>query len=450
MAAMALLVVVSAGCEKGSLDPDVYLGDVAGTVRDADGKIVPEVVITCSGLVDTADSRGSYMITGIPEGFRGLRAEKSGFIKYTTTVKIEHHTDHDISLERQPDLNSVFGKVAVEGSGVSVEGVLIECGVRKAVTNAQGEYRIDSLVDGTYTLTATKHRWLQYETQLEILDSVIHDVNMASSRVFGHVFSNVDGPIAGAKVEINLYSGETDENGRFDFPYVPQGVFPVSVSHPDYLDNEFLATIQDFMPEQGFRLKRWVKDTTAIVNDVNITDADLDDCPDCPTWSRVTSGDNYDEYLRLEYFMRPAEAGSGPHYARTRFLVQLPAPGDHIALEDIQAAELNLIARQESYQPGPITVRRARGDNPAWSESSVNWDLAPSVSSLMFSYGEIQSGVLKLDVTSVYSDPRDALHTLRFQKEETGLADPAEFIHFWSSEASDPSLRPFVVLEYVY
>src|SRR5215472_3284734 len=84
-----------------------FRAGIAGTVKDANGALVPDATITLTsvetnkGLVTTSNSDGAFRFTGLAPGHYQLTAEKTGFHKavyQNVTVSAEGEQGLDVVL----------------------------------------------------------------------------------------------------------------------------------------------------------------------------------------------------------------------------------------------------------------------------------------------------------------------------------------------------------------
>ncbi|MDQ6800051.1 MAG: carboxypeptidase-like regulatory domain-containing protein [Acidobacteriota bacterium] len=114
------------------------------------------------GLTDAVtDDKGEYVIDGIGAGERTIDFSKEGFLPKHKSVAVERGKEArlDAELDRGRELRGrVTDKTgrAVAGVRVSAMSTVGSGGFRPAITDAEGNFNLDGLADGRYTITAMK------------------------------------------------------------------------------------------------------------------------------------------------------------------------------------------------------------------------------------------------------------------------------------------------------
>jgi len=145
-------------------------GMITGKVTESDGTTpIPAVLIIAndgSGLIrtGTTNSNGGYTINKLPAATYTVSAIHSGY-KFginEDNVVISGSTTSDVDLIRVVPPSAILsGTVTLSGGTAGIENVTVLANddtdpdyVRSAITNANGEYTIDKLPAGTYTISA--------------------------------------------------------------------------------------------------------------------------------------------------------------------------------------------------------------------------------------------------------------------------------------------------------
>jgi hypothetical protein len=156
-----------AGCGGGSGEGR-RPGNVAGIVTDVDGQAVAGARVTYGSLQTTSVSNGSFVLEGVPDGYRTLTARitiQGRVWSGATVVDVSPDTQNrniNLIVSDEAYQGSVAGSVfdavgrPVAGAKVFVVGPKGPWGSTMAVTDRSGDYRIDRLPSGlTYVLTAS-------------------------------------------------------------------------------------------------------------------------------------------------------------------------------------------------------------------------------------------------------------------------------------------------------
>ncbi|MFO7946427.1 MAG: carboxypeptidase regulatory-like domain-containing protein [Armatimonadota bacterium] len=122
---------------------------VSGTVRDADGAGVPDVVVTAGEITEKTNSAGEYTITGLAEGTYEVSAQLRGWHISPPQTAVTLPPDAlGINFTAEPGFD-ISGTV-VDEDGQPVSGARVAAGGTTDITDAQGEYTIIDLPKGSY------------------------------------------------------------------------------------------------------------------------------------------------------------------------------------------------------------------------------------------------------------------------------------------------------------
>jgi len=138
--------------------------ELEGEASDAyDGVLL---VLGGSGLTTTSASNGSFELAAVPAGTYPLIASKDGFASAQTVVSVKAGASTDAEL-----LSLGIARGTIEGTATLVamndhSGITVEVdGTGYAgVTGGDGDFRIDGVPVGTYSLTARKEEYLSRTT----------------------------------------------------------------------------------------------------------------------------------------------------------------------------------------------------------------------------------------------------------------------------------------------
>ncbi len=448
----AMIALCSLGfftCDKPH-GPIVREGDLTGYVRIMSSYTpIPGTVVTCAGQTCVVGNSGIYQFWGVPEGLHTLKAAKPGFSPHEAGIYVERNTSYNIYMTRDIVYGRLSGYVYLSGSAQPVSGVTVTCAGKSDTTGADGCYVLDSAVSGTHTLVAHKNHYLMYQAAISIAGDTTINIYMASSTISGYVTHRVDGPVAGARIEVEQVVGYSDSDGHYRVSHVPQGTQTVKCTHEIY--NAFSDTVKIRGDEKQLDIvmTKSEHDTLMVTDDAVVGMSAFEDCSDCPEWMSTSDNRGQDSLLRLEYFMRSfAGPPSTAYVGRKRFYVALPAMPVDMNPADLYRATLYLKPAGQSSEPGYITARQVMSSSSVWDEDALTWDNAPSVSALPLESAIVPQGeTWQVDVTLIYRDVTSPEPGIRIQMEETGSADPQEYFYFWSSEAPASEDRPYVVLQ---
>ena len=189
------------------------------------------------------DSRGNYTITDVPAGVYNVTAEKDGYYPdyVPDVVVVRGQVTWEVNLTLEGKLSRLSG--VVSNGTYPIVGVSIEILELKYTTHTDpyGNYIIENIPPGTYTVVATKQGYRPNATYgVSISMGEAKELNFTLEEIPGIVWGYVkDGngdPIVQATVEIpgEPYSTTTDINGYYKLAGVLPGVYSLSVYKSGY------------------------------------------------------------------------------------------------------------------------------------------------------------------------------------------------------------------------
>ncbi len=233
----------AAGYERGSLAglsteegrtlhaPDAHLekgGSIRGRVT-AKGQPVSGVNVQFSDGPPTAarglnsaisDDSGDYVVEGIGAGDHTIVFQKEGFVTKRKDVDVTKGSEArlDVELDRG---NSLLGRV-VDKKGQPVAGVAVMArasGVLHPVrTNASGEFTIEALADGLYSIQASKRGYVNTQ---------IADVTVPAT---APITLTMD---SGGSISGRVTGLSPSELGGADVTVTARGTFARAITNPD-------------------------------------------------------------------------------------------------------------------------------------------------------------------------------------------------------------------------
>ncbi|MED4051937.1 carboxypeptidase regulatory-like domain-containing protein [Priestia megaterium] len=214
-------------------------------VLDAQGEVV---------ATDRTDTFGNFTIQGLTPGTYTLRISAEGFASYIEQVVVEAGDTNSVSIVLIPvsNVGSIFGTVINKETQKPIQGALVE------VLNAQGEvvatdrtdtsgnFTIQGLTPGTYTLHLSAKGFTTYTQQVTVVANEITQVDLSltpnPSSITGIVCDIKTGKrLANILIEVFNNQGVliantlTDVNGQYAIFNLPIGVFKVKASAKYYL-----------------------------------------------------------------------------------------------------------------------------------------------------------------------------------------------------------------------
>jgi len=348
----------------------------------------------------------------------------------------------------QPIYGDISGAVYLEGTTQPLTGVIVSVDERSDTTAAEGIYEIDSITEGSHSLTASHADYVAYEQIVEISGSTVHDIELTISieagDLHGHVMHPVYGPVSAARVSIAGILDYSDINGYYMIPDVPVGLQTLTCTQPasyhDFIgslyitnsDNEYditmIRTVENRRRVTGDATIRWHSDSTEYQNE-NLG------------WSRTVQVYQYQDANTT---------------IKSQIFMALPALPDEVDLGDLEAATLRICVASGKSVPSfwsPMTLVMRRVLSP-WEEGTIKWNNCPVVDtdSILAKVKPPQSGFFDLDVLQIYLDGTGPGYGVRFalDSDENGIPFRTESIEMHSREAADTLESATVTFRYTH
>ncbi|MCU1246413.1 MAG: hypothetical protein JWN02_2323, partial [Acidobacteria bacterium] len=236
---------------------------------------------------------GSFTMENVPPGSIQLVADAPGY----TTGRVsglnleEGKSLSDVEIALETGVRLVGHVTGPDGAPVSGATVRPDGGPRAmriaglpgetvGVTDAAGEYSIESLEPGQKTFQVTHPNYVGTSKSVELSGRETRmDVQLTSGqRITGVVVTEGGAPVAEAQVFASSAGGvggrsaQSDANGAFQFDSLPAGHYTFNASKQGYAE----GIVRDFDVSSGAQVRVTLKTGGTIYGHVNgLTDADL-------------------------------------------------------------------------------------------------------------------------------------------------------------------------------
>jgi len=264
-----------------------------------------------AGVTAPVDSSGNYRLEGAPSGTVRISARTGAMFGGSSksaapkTVELEPGGTAQVDIDFKSD-TVIRGRITRNGAPVPQAQVLfIPRGGRSQTTastssDANGQYELSGLDDGTYTVQAMDmERLTPFTTQYEVRGSGTFDITIKTVTLRGHVVDATDTkPLNEASVELraagqSLFGGrsvQTDSSGNFLIENVASGAYQITADKSGYGHEARQITISDSTPEDvqfhlspsdGITIRAVdTRDNTALtVNVIRIVDSSGNELP---------------------------------------------------------------------------------------------------------------------------------------------------------------------------
>lgn len=317
LAAVAVLFVAVAGCQKDKTGGSVYVPasySISGTVTgDVQGGVTVKLLGTSRSTTTLQD--GTYTIAGLSNGTYTVEASRSGYAFFPGTRTAIVNGANVAAQDFTARLGiAIAGKVlgpVTGGVTVTLTGPSPATTTTTATTDADGDYAFVGVVAGTYTVTpslAGGWTFTPTDSLVTIVASSVTGPNFRSiapthaisGKVTGAVTADVTVTLSGAADAV----AATDASGNYSFTGLKAGTYSVTAAREGYVfapsDRQVTVadadvTNQDFAAVRGHRIAGFVSGD--VVADVPV--ALLDSAGTTSLASASTDANGYFEFSGL-------------------------------------------------------------------------------------------------------------------------------------------------------
>jgi hypothetical protein len=151
--------LLASSCELTSND---LSGSLSGTVRRAGSvQVITSAIVECEGETAVSDNSGYYRMDGLPQGDAIVYASAAGYQSYSNVVNITENSTHDINMEVYVGTARLYGYVTHASLG-PIEGATVTLGDLEVITDADGFYEYENILQLEYKFTITKDGYRDY------------------------------------------------------------------------------------------------------------------------------------------------------------------------------------------------------------------------------------------------------------------------------------------------
>lgn len=141
--------------------PPPGLANLYGIVTDAEtGQPLADVLVTANSWQVDTGSKGYYEFTGVEPGTYTIRFAKTNYEEVSMSITLSADESRELNVQMislAPLTATLYGRVADATTGAALQGVEILLDTLFGdVTDANGNYLIQGIPPGTYTVTFAK------------------------------------------------------------------------------------------------------------------------------------------------------------------------------------------------------------------------------------------------------------------------------------------------------
>jgi thermitase len=228
-------------------------GNITGKVADTtSGLPVAGATVTDGARTASSDTNGQYSISGVPQGTYAVTVSASGYSTSSQTVSVTagQTTTANFALAKLPPPGSITGKVTDAADASPVPGATVSDGVRTGPTDANGQYTITGVPQGSYTVTASVAGYSASSQGVSVGAGQTATASFALAKlpspgsITGKVADAADAsPVCGVTVSDGVRTGSTDANGQYTISDVPEGTYTVAASAAGYSTSSQVVSV---------------------------------------------------------------------------------------------------------------------------------------------------------------------------------------------------------------
>jgi len=265
---LSILILIKCENPFDSGTSDEY-GSIKGKITDVNGDPLRGTLVSIEKVASGTQKQsmvtaagGTFSFDDIKVGEYEVRAEKEGYLseELIVTVNVNKTTNVDLILKRrETEKGIICGKVFDENSD-PIEGVLLstEPETHTDNTNSNGEYLLDNIPPGNYTVRAFKSGYRENSKSVTVESNtiVILDLPLISNAslnaiIYGRITDAQTGEaINDVKIETDpaSHTALSDANGYFqitvDHSNIPPYIYIVKAKKDGYNESSVQTSVQ--------------------------------------------------------------------------------------------------------------------------------------------------------------------------------------------------------------
>lgn len=208
---VVIVALWTAACQETTIEPEVF-GSLSGIItneanRPLSGAIVATIPPTS---ITRTDSVGQFLIEAVSEGDYTVTAEKNGYLSENATVRVQASQVAQLVIsltEKQAPLGTLQGTLldAVTSTPITGANLTTQPPSVALLTDASGQFKVDSLPEGDYTLIAKKAGYIKDSVAVAVSPGKATDITLLMEPEVTTAFNLPVQPLPAARSE-----GHTD------------------------------------------------------------------------------------------------------------------------------------------------------------------------------------------------------------------------------------------------
>ncbi len=159
---MAIATLLLVACQETTIEPQLF-GSISGIITDdADQPLASAIIATIPPTsITRTDSIGQFIIEAVPEGEYTVTAEKGGYLNENASILVNATQSAQLIIgltKKQVPLGSLQGTLldALTNAPIVGANLTTQPPTVALLTDSNGQFSVDSLPEGNYTLIAKK------------------------------------------------------------------------------------------------------------------------------------------------------------------------------------------------------------------------------------------------------------------------------------------------------
>lgn len=233
--------------------PNPDLATLSGVIVDGDSNVaLSGITVELEGIATiTTGESGEFAFDGLQNDTYTLNILSNNYAPLYTSI---HMVGDDINLGTlrlnkniDATISTIRGTITDIQNDTPLDSVTVSIGDKQTTTDEGGNYIIDSIEAGTYTITLQKAGYIQANQSITVLANTIVQYNASlrsldlstSARIFGTIVDNETlGLLENAQVSLtfedSMLTQNTTSKGIFEFKNLSQGDYKLEITKDEY------------------------------------------------------------------------------------------------------------------------------------------------------------------------------------------------------------------------
>jgi hypothetical protein len=224
-------------------------GTIAGTVTDSVSKQpIGGATVSYSGGSTTTNAQGQYTLSAVSEGSYSVTTSATNYASVSSAVTVGPGGSVVQNVALAPSPGSISGAVTDASTKLVISGATVSYSGGSTTTNAQGQYSLTGVVEGSYTVTATATGYGTLTQTVTVGAGAAVTQNFALSPTPGSIVGTVTSAtttlaVSAATITTSGGSTTTNASGQYTISNVPPGSYTLSVNAAGYQSQSKTVTV---------------------------------------------------------------------------------------------------------------------------------------------------------------------------------------------------------------